>query len=390
MRAGELLQPGLGHVVAAAVFLLGGCGRPAAPPAPPPVEVTVTTVAPRDVPIVLQYVGQTESSRLVEIRARVDGYLQKKFFVEGLVVREGASLFQIDPTPLQLAADSANAAVQDKEAYAQNARQSLDRLRPLLEENAVSRKDYDDATAQERSATAALAAAKADAARAKTSLSYALITSPLTGLAGRANVAEGTYVSPGANGLLTTVAQVDPIWVSFSVSENEWNSLADEAAKGRLRLPEGFGFDVSMALPGGRAVPAQGKINFASPSVDAQTGTYALRATFPNPDLAIRPGQFVHLSVKGATRPAAILVPQRAVMQGQTGKFVYVVTKAGTAEARPVEVGNWHGGEWFINSGLRAGEQVVVDGVVKVQPGAPVKVVTEPAKGSAAAAELSK
>lgn len=354
-----------------------------------PTEVTAVAVTPRDVPITLQYVGQTESSRLVEIRARVDGYLLKKFYNEGVVVRQGDPLFQIDPRPLQVVAESANAAVKDKENWAQNAKQTLDRLKLLVAENAVSRKDADDALAAEKSAGAALALAKADQSRAEMNLSYARITSPLTGLAGRSVLAEGSYVNPAANGLLTTVAQIDPIWVNFSISENEWQRFADESKRGTLRFPQNFDFDVEMILSDGRALPTHGKINFAAPSVDTQTGTYAIRAAFANADLGVRPGQFVRVRLNGAVRPAAILVPQRAVMQGQTGKFVYVVTKDNKAEIRPVEVGDWLGDEWFINSGLQGGEQIVVGGIVKVQPGTPLKIVAATAPTDAAKAPAS-
>ena len=369
-----------------AILFVAGCGpHPGNWPAPPPVEVTTALVTPSDVPITLQYVGQTESSRQVEIRARVDGYLQKKFYTEGLVVRQGEALFQIDPMPLQVIADSAGAMLKDKENGVQNAQQTQQRLKLLLAENAVSRKDFADASAAEQSALAALAAAKAEQSRAAMNLGYARITSPLTGLAGRSNLAEGSYVSAAANGLLTSVAQIDPIWVNFSVSENEWMRLSDDAAKGTLRLPKNLDFDVELILSEGRSLPARGKINFAAPAVDTQTGTFAMRATFPNADLAVRPGQFVRLRAIGAVRPGAILVPQRAVMQGQSGKFVYVVTKDNTAEMRPVEVGEWHGDDWFISAGLKGGEQIVVGGIVKVQPGAQLKLLAEAAKVPAAA-----
>lgn len=384
-------QPGLRHLPALTGFLLlAGCGQQMPPPyVPPPVEVTTLTVTPRDVPVALQYVGQSESSRQVEIRARVDGYLQKKFYTEGVIVRQGAPLFQIDPRPLQVAADSAAAAVQDKENQTRNARQTLERLQLLVAENAVSRKDADDALALQKTAEAGLAASRAEQARAGMNLSYAHITSPLTGLAGRANLAEGSYINPAANGLLTTVAQIDPIWVNFSVSENEWLRFGDEAKRGTLRLPQNLDFDVEMILSDGGTLPARGKINFASPAIDTQTGTYAIRATFPNADLSVRPGQFVRVRLNGAVRPGAILVPQRAVMQGQTGKFVYVVNHNSQAESRPVEVGDWHGDEWFITAGLKGGEQIVVGGVVKVQPGAQLKVATTAAAAQASAPALA-
>lgn len=362
----------------AGVLLLSACGPQGPMAVPPPVEVTTVQVLPRDVAIPLQYVGQTESSRLVEIRARVDGYLQKKFFNEGVVVRQGEPLFQIDSRPLQVVADSAAAALQDKENWVENMRRTRERLQRLLTENAVSQKDVEDALAAEKSASAAQAISQADQAKASMNLAYALVTSPLTGLVSRANIAEGSYINPGVNGLLTTVAQIDPIWVNFSISENEWLRFADESKQGRLRLPANFDFDVEMVLADGRTLNSRGKINFASPSVDTVTGAYAVRASFANADMAVRPGQFVRLRLHGLVRPQALLVPQRAVMQGQTGKFVYVVTGEGKAEMRPVDVGDWHQNDWFVSKGLLGGEQVIVGGVVKVQAGSAVRVANEP------------
>lgn len=375
------------YLMLAGVALLGGCGpQGRAPLVALPIEVTAVTVTPRDVPVNFEFVGQTESSRLVEIRARVDGYLQKKFYAEGYVVREGAPLFQIDPRPLEAALQSASAVVQQKESALLNARQTRERLNQLVAENAVSRKDFQDAIAAETSAAAALEATQSDRLRAKMNLEYARISSPVTGLAGKSNQAEGSYISPGANGLLTTVAQVDPIWVNFSISENEWLRYRDEGKKGTLRFPKDDNFDVEMILADGRVLPTRGKLNFASPSVDPQTGTYAIRAAFANANLEVRPGQFVRVRVTGATRPGAMLVPQRAVMQGQTGKFLYVVGKEGKAEIRPVEVGDWYGDDWFISAGLTGGERVVVGGIVKVQPGAVLKVATAAAQAPAAPA----
>lgn len=366
------------------VLLAAGCTQKSnPPPVQLPIEVTVSRITPRDVPLPLQYVGQTESSRLVEIRARTDGYLQKKFYTEGIVVHAGDPLFLIDPRPMQAVADSATAALKDKENWVDNTRRTRIRLERLLTENAVSKKDVEDAIAAENSAAAALEISRADHSKADMNLSYAHITSPLTGLAGRANMAEGTYINPGANGLLTTVAQIDPIWVNFSISENEWQRFAEESKTGRLRFPERFDFDVDMVLADGRTLSNRGKINFAAPSVDTQTGAYAVRASFPNSDMSVRPGQFVRVKLNGAVRPQAILVPQRAVMQGQAGKFVYVLGNASKAEVRPVEVGDWYGDEWFITAGLKGGEQIVVGGIVKVQPGATLKIISEPSPSAA-------
>jgi len=376
-------------IVLLAAALATGCAPQGQPPAAPPTDVTVIQVAPRDVPLTLQYVGRAESSRSVEIRARVDGYLLKRFYREGVVVRKGDPLFQIDPAPLQVATESAAATLKERESRLQDARRVQERLKRLLTESAVSKKDVEDAVASTESAGTALAISQADLAKARMNQSYAYITSPLTGLAARSNLAEGSYINPAANGLLTTVAQIDPIWVNFSISENEWQRLGEEAKQGRLRFPDKFDFDVQMELSDGRTLGSRGQINFAAPSVDPQTGTYAVRASFPNADLSVRPGQFVRVRLNGAWRPGAILVPQRAVMQGQSGKFVYVVTSENKAEIRPVQVGDWHGDEWFITGGLQGGERIVVGGIVKVQPGAALKISPEPVPVKADAASAA-
>lgn len=375
MRDAWILRAGL--LVTA---LLAACdsGQQAVP-ALPPIEVTTVDIAPADVPVAFVYVGQTESSRQVEIRAQVEGYLEKKFFVEGGIVREGDPLFRIDPRPLQAVADGAAAALAARENALEKSRRTRERLQALLAENAVSEKDVEDATVAEQAAAAALTMSRAEHTRATMNLSYAYIKSPLKGLVSRANIAEGSYVMPGGASLLTTVAQVDPIWVNFSTSENEFLRFNDDILAGRLRFPKNFDFDVEVMLGDGRTLNTRGKLNFAAPAVDPRTGAYAIRASFPNPDLILRPGQFVRVRLLGALRPGAILVPQRAVMQGEGGKFVYVVGADGRAERRPIAVGDWHGDEWFVNSGLKGGERVVVGGVVKVQPGSALKVVGEAA-----------
>lgn len=369
-------------------LLLAGC-HPAqmTPPAPPPVDVTATTVTARDTPVTFEYVGQTESSRMVEIRARVDGYLQKRFYEEGALVREGAPLFQIDPRQLTATVQSARAMLQQNESRLVNARQTVDRLKPLVADEAVSLKDMEDAQAAEKSAAAAVESSRADLSRAEMELGYTKLVAPLSGLAGKATVSEGSYVNPAQNGLLTTVAQLDPIFVNFNLSENEWLTYAEELKKGTLRFPTGTAeFEVQLILSSTMVLPTKGKLNFSSQTVDPATGSYAIRASFANPDLLLRPGQFVRVRLLGATRPGAILVPQRAIMQGQKGKFVYVIGAGDKAEMRPVEVGDWAGDQWVVTSGLKSGERVVLDGTLKVQPGAVVKVTTAASPAAAASA----
>jgi len=369
----------LAWLLASGVWLTACQPSTMTPPTQPPVEVTATTVIAKDAPVSFEYVGQTESSRMVEIRARVDGYLQKRFYEEGALVREGAPLFQMDPRQLTATAQSARAMLQQNESRLDNARQTVARLKPLVADEAISLKDMDDAVAAEKAAAAAVESSRADLSRAEMDLGYTKLLAPLNGLAGKANVSEGSYVNPAQNGLLTTVAQLDPIFVNFSLSENEWLNYAEELKKGTLRFPTGAtGFDVQLVLSDTLTLPTRGKLNFSSQTVDPQTGSYAIRASFPNPDLLLRPGQFVRVRLLGASRPNALLVPQRAILQGQKGKFVYVIGKDDKAEMRPVEVGDWIGDQWLVSSGLQSGERVVLDGTLKVQPGALLKVSPSP------------
>ncbi|MEO5669879.1 MAG: efflux RND transporter periplasmic adaptor subunit [Ramlibacter sp.] len=367
--------------------LLGvGC-KPAniTPAAAPPEDVKAVTVIAHDAPVIFEYMGQSESSHMVEIRARVDGYLQKKFYEEGSLVKEGAPLFQIDPKQLNATAQGARAALEQADSRLLNARQTVQRLKPLVAEEAVSLKDMDDAVAAEKSATAAVASAKADLSRVELELGYTKLVSPLAGLAGKANHSEGSYVSPGQNGLLTTVSALDPIFVNFNLSETEWLSYEEELKKGTLRFPsQGKVFDVQLILSNGTEFPTRGKLNFSSQTVDPQTGSYAVRAAFANHDLLLRPGQYVRVRLLGASRPGALLVPQRAVMQGQKGKFVYVVGAGEKAEMRPLELGQWVANQWLVTAGLKSGERVVTDGMLKVQPGEVLKVTADTSDGARA------
>lgn len=237
----------------------------------------------------------------------------------------------------------------------------------------------------ERSARAAVLTAEGSVRQAELNLSYATIATPLTGLSSFAKVQEGAYINP-QNNLLTSVAQLDPMWVNFSVSENEHLRLRDSVSKGQVRLPPDQSLDIEVVLADGSVFQNRGKISFAEPSFSKETGTFLVRATFANPKGTLKPGQFVRVRVLGATRPNAIVVPQRAVQQGAKSHFVWVVGKNGKADQRVVETGVWSGDDWVIEQGLRAGEQVVVDGAIRVAAGVPVKVTPYQAPEGAVAA----
>jgi membrane fusion protein (multidrug efflux system) len=358
----------------AAALLVTGCGKEEKKEiARPPAEVTVLTVVPRDMPVSTVHVAQTQSSQAVNIQARVSGFLDKRVYTEGSVVKAGQVLFRMDPKPFQTQVDAAAAALQRNQAAMDVAQANLARTRPLVQQNALSQKDLDDAQGQYEQTAAAVAQSKAQLDSARLDLSYTTITSPVTGVSSFAAVADGTYVD-AKNAQLTTVSVLTPMWVNFSLSENEVERWRNDVKAGRIRTPANNSFIVEIELVDGSLFPHKGRITFADPSYNPQTGTFLIRASVDNPDGVLRPNQYVRTRLIGAIRPNAIMVPQRAVQQGGKGHFVWVVNKAGTAEQRPVAVGEWHGDDWFIAQGLAAGDQVVVDGALRLAPDMPVKI----------------
>ncbi len=337
-------------------------------PAP---EVTVVTAEAQPLPVSWEYVGQTVGSREVEVRARVTGILLSRNFKEGERVKKGQSLFTIDPAPFQAAVARAQADVVAAQARYEQAKRNAARLRPLYAEKAVSQKEHDDAVSAEDIGAADVKAAQARLTEAKLNLEYTRVEAPISGITTRAIPSEGTLVS-GPNVLLTSVVQTDPMWVNFGIADNEQARIQKEARAGNLKLPRNF--EVELRLSDGSVYPRKGKLDFADVRVSTQTGTREARAEVPNADGYLRPGQFVRVVLKGAVIPHAVTVPQRAVLEGPQGKFVYVVDEKSTAQPRPVEAGQWAGDQWVISSGLKGGERVIVDGVMKIGPGAPVKV----------------
>ena len=370
--------------LACAVVCVAGCSKEVPPPAPQVAQVTAVTIEPRDAPVIYDFVGQTQSSREVEIRARVDGFLEKRVYTEGALVREGQTLFLMDRKPFEAALQQARGELAQQQARLEVAAANLARVKPLAEQNAVSRKDLDDAVGNERTTRAAVLTAQGSERQAELNLSYATITTPLTGLSSFAKTQEGAFIN-ASNNLLTTVAQLDPMWVNFSVSENQHLRLREAVSKGQIKVPPNGQFDVELVLADGSVFQNRGKISFADPSFSKETGTFLVRATFANAKGTLKPGQFVRVHVRGATRPNAILVPQRAVQQGAKSHFVWVVGKDGKAEQRAIGTGQWSGDDWVIEQGLTAGEQVVVDGAIRVGPGASLKVTAYSAPKSEAA-----
>lgn len=350
----------------------------------PPAQVTVMTVEPRTVAVPYEFSGRLEGSREVEVRARVSGILLERTYDEGSPVRKGQTLFRIDPAPYRAEVQAAEAELAEKKAEVSRAEREVARLEPLLAERAASRKDFDNAVSDAEQARAQVLSSQARLDQAKLDLSYTRVEAPISGLTSRAEHSEGSLVGPGEGGLLTRIWQVQPIWVRFSVPDQTVLSLRKAVTERRMVAPASDGMEVELVLADDTLHPERGRVNFEDSGVDTTTGSVDQRAEVPNAGGRLLPGQFVRVRLIGIERPQAILVPQRAVQQGQQGKFVFVVGADGKAEVKPVEVGDWLGQDWVIESGVAAGDRVVVDGVMKVQPGAPVQVVEPGAEGQGA------
>jgi membrane fusion protein (multidrug efflux system) len=363
---------------AVALALVAACGKSEAPTAQKPApQVTVVTATPQAIPYVMTFVAQTESSRQVDIVARVSGYLDKIAYREGELVQEGQLLFTLDPRPFRAQLDAAKGELQAQRARLATARANLERIRPLAKMDAVSRADLDKAQGDFDGANAAVFSAQAKVKEQELNLGYTTIESPVTGLASRSSQRQGAYVNAmSESAKLTYVAALDPIWVNFSVSQNQTTKLKDMVEKKQVVPPPNLDFEVEIVLSDGTVYPQKGRINFADPSFSQETGSFLVRAVLPNSDKALRPGMFVTARVIGAQRPNAIVVPQLAVQQGSNGHLVYVVKPDGVAEVRPVVVGDYQGEkDIVVMAGLQGGERVVVDGALRVAPGQPVKVV---------------
>jgi membrane fusion protein, multidrug efflux system len=346
----------------------------------PPPEVTVETVTPRTLTLAFEYVGQTAGSREVEVRARVSGILIKRNFVEGAPVKEGQSLYTIDPAPFEAVLARAEADVVAAQARYEQAKRNAARLVPLYAEKAVSQKEHDDAVSGEEIGAADLKAAKARLVEAKLNLSYTKVEAPVSGVASRSIRSEGSLVE-GPQTLLTAVMQIDPIWVNFGIPDNQQAEISKEVQAGRVALPKNGQFEVSLKRADGSMYERTGRLNFADVRVSTTTGTRESRAELPNPKGELQPGEFVRVILRGATRPDALTVPQRAVLEGPQGKFVYIVDQNGTAQPRPIEVGDWAGDAWVINKGVQPGDRVITEGLMRLGPGAPVRIADANAAG---------
>jgi membrane fusion protein (multidrug efflux system) len=362
-----------------AALLVVACSKAAPPAAPPPPEVRVITVGTEPIANVIDLPGRLQAVRISEVRARVDGIVQRRLYTEGTDVREGQPLFEIDPRELRARASAAQAALTKAEATAANATQDVNRYKGLVAQQALSQQEYDAAVARLRTAEADVAQRRAELSAARLSLGYTTVRAPISGRAGRAMVTEGALVSAGAGTLMTVIEQIDPIYANFAQSSSDVLALRKKIASGTVQAPAARQMTARLVLEDGTQYRMPGKLNFVDMSFDEATGTGAMRAEFPNPQRTLVPGQFVRVRVDAGVQAKGLRVPQRAVTVTPTAANVLVVGAKDVVESRPVQLGALEGEYWIIQSGLEAGDRIVVDGLQKAVPGQPVKPVAGPA-----------
>lgn len=350
--------------------LVTACGQQKQEPgaAMPALPVSVVEVQPTSVPIRAEAVAQTEGAKEVEVRPRVGGILLKKLFQEGEPIKTGQVMFQIDPVPFQIAVQQAEAQLAQQKARIVQTQREADRLKGLLDTQSISQREYDNAVSDNAVATATLLQYEALLREAKLNLSYTSVTAPTSGIAGRFQFSEGALVSANTS-LLTTIVQLSPIWVRFSLSDSELSALGGQLTSQNVK-------NIQLVLSDGTEFPESGKLNFSASEIDPALGTQQLRAVFENGSRSLLPGQFVRARVTTGTRDGVFVIPQTAVLTGDQGKFVYVAEKDASgkeiAAVRPIQEGGWEGKNWVILAGLKAGDKLIVDNLIKIRPGAPV------------------
>jgi membrane fusion protein (multidrug efflux system) len=365
---------------AALVLMLAACGKEAgnAPPpggGMPPPEVGVITVTPGQVGLVTELPGRLEASRVAQVRARAAGIVEERLFREGSDVKAGQPLFRIDPAVYAAALSSAQASLARSEANLGQAAALAERYKPLVEANAVSKQEYASAVAAQKQAEADVAAGRAAVQTAKINLGYASVTAPISGRIGRALVTEGALVGQGEATPLALIQQINPLYVNFTQSAAELLNLRRAFADGKLQRAGSNGAVIRVLLEDGSEYPKPGRLLFSDLSVDPTSGQVTLRAEIPNPDGALLPGLYVRVRLEQAKAANAVLLPQQAVTRTATGDTVMVVGADGKVSPRQIKIGGDQAGSWVVLDGLKAGEQVIVDGFQKLRPGAPVKPV---------------
>lgn len=351
------------------VLLLAACGGEQAPQQPPPPEVGVIEAKAANLPLTRELGGRLTGFRSSDVRARVPGVLQKRVYTEGSDVREGDVLFLIDPAPLQAALGTAQASLAQAQANYANAKVGADRARQLAPQNYVSKSDLDNALAAERSAAAAVQAGKAAVDAARINLGYATVRAPIAGRAGKQRVTEGALVGQGDATLLTTIDQVDPLYANFSIGVGELEQIR------QARSAQGAESSVEVVLADGSVYGHPGTLDFSGDVVDPATGAISMRALIPNPEGRLLPGTYVTLRAKLGQLQGVFAIPQAAVQRDAKSAYLMVVGGDGKVARREVVLDRAEGGNWIVSGGLRAGEQVIVSGLQKVQDGAPAKAV---------------
>ncbi len=358
---------------------LTACGKKAAPPPQQSVEVGVITAKAQPVPITRELVGRLSATRSADVRARVAGVLQKRLYKEGSTVTAGQPLFQIDPAPLRAALAGAEASLAQAEAAATNAAVAAKRNRELAPGGLVSRSALDESEAAERSTAAQVLQAKAAVETARINLGYATVRSPINGRSGQQRVTEGALVGQGEATLLTTVEQIDPIYVNFDQPAAEIERLRRQQTEGTVKLVEGNSARVQVLFTDGTPYAHQGTLDFSDFSVDPTTGALAFRAVVPNPERQLLPGMYVNLRLNMGELNRAYLVPQAGLQRDTQGPFVRVVGPDGKAVQKRVESDRAVGGDWIVTSGIADGDRLIVSNFAKARPGTPVKVTEAPA-----------
>lgn len=380
------------HFVVPALLglMLSACSdkKPAGPGGPgggmpPPASVGVITVALEQVANVSELPGRIEAIRNAEVRSRVGGIVQKRLFNEGSEVRAGATLYKIDPAPFQAAYNNAEAALARAEAGLGQANNKLNRYRGLVESNAISKQEFDDAQSTQKLAAADVAAAKAALDSVRLNLSYATITAPISGRIGRTLVTEGALVTANDPTALAIIQQIDPIYITLTQSSVELARLREKVAQSGQR---GGKSKLTLVTEDGKAYNHPGQLLFSEATVDPSSNAVILRAQFPNPERVLLPGMYVRVKLEQGVRPDTITVPQQAVVRSADGSMVMIVDAEGKVTPRPVKTGGAYGTHWIITSGLNAGDQVIVEGLQKAKPGSTVKPSPWQPPGSPAAA----
>lgn len=365
----KVLMSGLWLIlISAACLFIVGCGKKEdagkAQAEMPPMPVTVLTLVPSNVPISAEAVAQTEGAKEVEIRPRVGGILLKKLFEEGAAIKAGQAMFLIDPVPYQIALTNAKAQLAQQKARLEQTQREAQRLQALVKTQSISQREADNAVSDNALASASLAQYEAAVREAELNLSYTTVTSPIAGIAGRFELSEGALVNANST-LLTNVSQINPIWVRFSFSDTELLQLGGHLTSSNVK-------QVRLILPNGDEYRQNGQLNFAASGIDPKLGTQQLRASFDNADRSLLPGQFVRVRVVTGQKEGVFVVPQTAVLSNDQGKFVYVASDNNEVMMKPIQVGQWLGKDWVVLSGLEAGNQVIVDNIIKLRPGAKV------------------